>query len=109
MTTVPACPADGIALRTLCTLLDRSGRRRVRLGCCPDCGHITYIDRPTKEWVDGYYLSAWDAHELEARCQPAAEKAGARLPKKRRGSRSRSRWTSIGPAVCEIGCGYGAN
>jgi 2-polyprenyl-3-methyl-5-hydroxy-6-metoxy-1,4-benzoquinol methylase len=107
---VAACPADGMSLGTLCTLFDRSGNQQIRIGCCPRCGHVTYIDRPTKDWVDEYYLSSWDSHNLESRMDRRQRHLSAKLPGEKTGVRialgldiNRSR------PVCEIGCGYGAN
>lgn len=110
MTSVAACPADGVALRTLCTLVEQTGARRVRIGCCPECGHVTYIDRPAKAWVDSYYFSMWDAHSLAERINHRQQKLAKKLPGEKTGVKivvglevDRRR------PVCEIGCGYGAN
>jgi 2-polyprenyl-3-methyl-5-hydroxy-6-metoxy-1,4-benzoquinol methylase len=110
VTEVPACPGDGIPLRTLCTLIERSGRRRVRIGCCPECGHVTYIDRPTKAWIDEYYRATWDADDLDARVNRKEEKLASKLAKEKTGVKialelevDRTR------PVCEIGCGYGGS
>jgi 2-polyprenyl-3-methyl-5-hydroxy-6-metoxy-1,4-benzoquinol methylase len=110
MSEVPSCPADRSRLRTLCTLIERSGKRRVRIGCCAECGHVTYIDRPTKRWIDEYYRAQWDAHDLTERVDKRQDKLAVKLPKEKTGVKiavglpvDRSR------PVCEIGCGYGAN
>ena len=107
---VSTCPADRTPLRTLCSLVDGTGRRRVRLGCCPRCGHVTYIDRPTKAWVDQYYRSDWDSDNLPSRLNRREQHLPTKLPHEKTGVRialgldiDRSRPT------CEIGCGYGAN
>jgi SAM-dependent methyltransferase len=110
MTVVPHCPADGLSLRILCTLIEQSGGRRVRIGCCPGCGHVTYVDRPTKAWIDEYYRAAWDTDDRDNRVNRKQDKLAVRLPKEKTGVKialdlnvDRDR------PLCEIGCGYGAN
>lgn len=111
---VPACPADGTPLKTLCTLTSGAGDTRVRIGCCPDCGHITYVDRPTQEWIYRYYLETWDsaatrttaegraaALEKLSRAGQAIEHATVRLARELPIDRSLP--------VCEIGCGFGVS
>jgi 2-polyprenyl-3-methyl-5-hydroxy-6-metoxy-1,4-benzoquinol methylase len=106
----PACPSDGATLRTLCTLVGDGSDQRIRIGCCSDCGHVTYIDRPTQEWIDRYYLSVWDAHELDSRVDRRTRRLAASLP-----SPNTSVKIALGleidrsRPICEIGCGYGAN
>jgi 2-polyprenyl-3-methyl-5-hydroxy-6-metoxy-1,4-benzoquinol methylase len=107
---VSCCPGDGRPLRTLCTLIERSGRRRIRIGCCPECGHVTYIDRPTQAWIDEYYRSTWDADDLDERVNRKEAKLATKQPKEKTGVKialgldvDRTR------PVCEIGCGYGGS
>jgi 2-polyprenyl-3-methyl-5-hydroxy-6-metoxy-1,4-benzoquinol methylase len=110
MTEVPSCPGDDAPLRTLCTLIGQSGGRRIRIGCCDECGHVTYIDRPTKAWIDNYYRSTWDADDLDTRVDRRERKLATTLPKEKTGIKialdldvDRTR------PVCEIGCGYGGS
>jgi 2-polyprenyl-3-methyl-5-hydroxy-6-metoxy-1,4-benzoquinol methylase len=111
---VPACPADGTPLKTLCTLTSAVDHIRVRIGCCAECGHITYIDRPTQEWIYRYYLETWDSAatratperraavlEKLARADQATEHATVRLARELPVDRSLP--------VCEIGCGFGVS
>jgi 2-polyprenyl-3-methyl-5-hydroxy-6-metoxy-1,4-benzoquinol methylase len=108
---VPSCPAGDGVMRPLATFLDRTGSTRVRLGCCPSCGHISYMDRPTAEWMNTYYLDNWDSDDVEARVESRGRKLAA--PRKREKlvvtlakqlpdvDRSRP--------VCEIGSGWGVS
>jgi hypothetical protein len=52
LTRVDRCPGDEIELRTLCTFIGRDENVIVRVGCCPACGHVSYIDRPTAAWMN---------------------------------------------------------
>ena len=61
ITQVPACPGDGTELTPICTFRSAKDRMRLRVGCCAACGHISYIDRPTEEWIYAYYLDTWDS------------------------------------------------
>lgn len=110
LTAVPACPADGTTLRTLCTLIAATGSPRIRVGCCPECGHVSYIDRPTKRWIDAYYLSTWDAHDVENRNDRRARKLATTLPRANTGvGIALSLDVDRSRPICEIGCGYGTN
>ncbi len=114
MAAVPACPADGAPLKTLCTLTSRTEGTAVRIGCCPECGHITYVDRPTQEWIYRYYLDTWDS----ATERGTAEGRAAVLEKLSRAGQSNepstvrlARELTIDRSlpVCEIGCGFGGS
>jgi len=114
LATVPECPADGAPLRTLCMLSSRTDRIAVRIGCCPECGHITYIDRPTQEWIYQYYLETWDS----ATARGTAEGRAAVLEKFARGYQAIEHSTvrlarelpiDRSLPVCEIGCGFGVS
>jgi SAM-dependent methyltransferase len=114
ITVVPACPADDVPLRTLCTLTSRVDGMTVRIGCCPECGHVTYIDRPTQEWIYRYYLETWDSpgeRETGAGRSALLEKLAradqGRVHETVRLARTLSIDRSL--AVCEIGCGFGGS
>ena len=53
------CPSCLGVLKVLCTLVGHGGRQFVRLGCCPFDGHVAYMDRPSRSWIDRYYLEQW--------------------------------------------------
>jgi 2-polyprenyl-3-methyl-5-hydroxy-6-metoxy-1,4-benzoquinol methylase len=102
------CPAGDGALRVLATFVDRSGRSRIRLGCCPACGHVTYIDRPTVEWMDSYYLESWDGHDVEDRSS-ARERKLETSRKREKTVVTLAKELDVDRArpVCEIGSGWG--
>lgn len=52
------CPCDGVELQTACNLIGDDVT--VRVGMCPQCGYLGYIDRPTREWFEQFYNSDWD-------------------------------------------------
>ena len=109
LTVAPSCPCDLKPLRTLCTLTDHTGSRRVRVGCCPSCGHITYIDRPTKAWMDGFYLEAWDANHAEGRVAKRTQRLLAKRARKKKTVVTLATELDVDRQrpVCEIGCGWG--
>lgn len=103
------CPACEIPLSTLCTFIAKKDARRIRLGCCGECGYIGYIDRPTQEWMNKYYEEEWDnaksrnvkeeAKQLKHGVSP--EQRDALLLAKKLG-------VSYEALICDIGCGNGA-
>lgn len=112
MTMVAECPADIVPLKTLCVFT--SDRQAIRLGCCPQCGHVTYIDRPTKGWIDSFYRDTWDsapdratehgsalALRKLAHADASKEKSTVRFARELPLDRSLP--------VCEIGCGFGTS
>ena len=81
LTAVPACPADGSAMRPLCTFLDGTTRVRVRVGCCAQCGHLSYIDRPTAAWMNHFRVTRIDVllpTDTNGPLQTARSKAGSK-------------------------------
>lgn len=54
------CPSDQGNLKTLCTLVGNEGNEKIRIGCCPSCGYIGYINRPSREWISRFYAEMWD-------------------------------------------------
>jgi len=114
MEAAPECPADGATMKTLCTLTSGTGDTHVRIGCCTECGHISYVDRPTKQWIDDYYRDVWDSAAARTTGEGAAaerhkliratdkkEKSPVRLADRLSIDRSLP--------ICEIGCGFGVS
>src|SRR3990167_10063030 len=54
------CPCDGTSLRMVAAVSSSESRWASRVGCCPRCGYVGYIDRPTAEWFQQFYASQWD-------------------------------------------------
>jgi SAM-dependent methyltransferase len=114
MAEVAACPADETPFTPICTLTSAEGAMRVRVGCCPECGHISYMDRPTREWIYGYYLDTWDSasakssHEgMAAAADKSARAAEATVHATVRLAQGLPLDRTL--PVCEIGCGYGTS
>jgi len=108
----PSCPSDATSLKTICTLVGKRGRHKLRIGCCPACGYVGYIDRPTKDWIARFYLETWDS----ARSQQVMKKAKKLQEAFLKGNLGKER--EVIPLlkklnldkeryICEIGCGYG--
>lgn len=100
------CPCDDCALKTICVLVGNNGSQKLRIGCCDSCGYIGFIDRPSKEFIDTFYLEDWDdAHNKNIQLEIEKYKA-------RGGSRFGASLASVLHAdknryVLDIGCGYG--
>lgn len=105
------CPAHaGTRAEAVAALADESGAQIVRVGCCPRCGYVGYIDRPADVWIKRFYLSGmWDGGE--------GAKKTRRTSAMRIGAGEYPLNDSVGliarlrldpsRSVCEIGCGYG--
>jgi 2-polyprenyl-3-methyl-5-hydroxy-6-metoxy-1,4-benzoquinol methylase len=108
LTRVGRCPGDEVDLRTLCTFTGRDQNVVVRVGCCPACGHVSYIDRPTAPWMNDYYLDSWDADDVETRSEKRLRKL--KSTKKREKSvvtLAKALPVDKSRPVCEIGVGWG--
>ena len=55
------CPSCILPLEPIVTFV---GTNRIRIGFCP-CGYLGYMDRPTKEWINNFYLKTWDEVEFD--------------------------------------------
>lgn len=105
------CPAhQDTPLKILAALISADGAMRVRIGCCPACGYMGYMDRPTREWIAQFYLSGmWDSGSAKKDRRIAAlKKGGQRVGTMNDSVRliSRLQIDQRRP-VLEIGCGYG--
>ena len=113
MAMVAACPADETPLTPICTLTSPDRGMRVRVGCCPECGHISYVDRPTQEWIYGYYLDTWDSgsERSRERMAAAADKAACAADAPVHATVRLAQGLPLDRTlpVCEIGCGYGTS
>ena len=92
----PLCPIDGTEFATIAAIVSLSRDERIRVGCCPTCGLVGYIDRPSAADVQRYYAETWMGETLEQSLQKASAFA-------------QNTWTTTlrkGRAL-EIGCGYG--
>ena len=97
-------------MRPLCTFVDGTTRVRVRVGCCAQCGHLSYIDRPTAAWMNQYYLESWDADDVEDRAQRRQRKLGStRKREKTVVTLAKSLPVDRARPVCEIGSGWGVS
>lgn len=102
------CPACLQKLEVLATLIASGDSRRIRIGCCPSCGYIGYMDRPIEEWIVQYYIKEWD----NARARDVKEEA-----KKITSKLTLEQFAAVHMAenfslsrdrlVCDIGCGNG--
>jgi len=114
METAPECPADGTTMKTLCTLTGGTGDTRVRIGCCTECGHISYVDRPTKQWIDDYYRDVWDSAAARTVGEGAVAERRKLIRATAKKEKSPVRLAGLLPLdrslpVCEIGCGFGVS
>ncbi len=99
--TVDICPTDGEPLEVIAELASQTTDERIRLGCCPSCGLVTYLDRPTKRAVADYYRHTWMGETRQEVTRQANEERARQGETKFTSTRER-------PAL-DIGCGYGAN
>lgn len=100
----PNCPIDGTPLETIAALVSLTLGERIRIGCCPRCGIVGYIDRPSQADIDRYYAETWMGETVEQSRQRAIDYAS------REPNLSVLSTVSVDRSlpVLEIGCGYGA-
>lgn len=113
------CPADDCELVSLCALVGQNGKITIRIGMCPSCGYVGYIDRPAKAWISKFYAETWDN---AARINSETEAAVRREAFVKNGFSSfinvranqlerflQQYSFSKSKPVLEIGCGYGTS
>lgn len=93
----PQCPIDGTDLSTIAAIVSLSTDERIRVGCCPTCGLVGYIDRPSAADVQRYYAETWMGETLAQAIGKASKLA---FHSDRVGD-------AKGKRALEIGCGYG--
>lgn len=102
-----ACPCCAVRLVASAALTGSDGGL-LRVGECPECGYVGYMDRPSEAWLERFYRTEWDGAPLrdiarEARVRPVrmAGTKGVVL----------SRIADLVPdrtrLVCDVGCGKG--
>lgn len=103
------CPACETPLKVYCTLIALRTGRRLRMGCCEDCGYSGYIDRPHAQWMQAFYTEKWDQAQ-ERNAEREARTVRARFHRNQRAAVHLAMAFEIDRArpVVDIGCGYGA-
>lgn len=108
------CPADGGPLKCVSSFIGNEGAQKIRLGCCPSCGYVGYMDRPSDVWIGNFYSNIWDEANAKTKdISGIAEDFREKLAKKDFGRKQEvSTLSKKFPIdknrfICEIGCGYG--
>src|SRR3989344_699347 len=92
----PCCEHD------LSTLAKVSGPGKViRIGICPICGHVTYIDRLTEKEIISFYSHSWDKAGMTRGPKPLREQEDGFA------SIIESLGVKKESLICDIGSGYG--
>lgn len=105
---VPNCPIDGAELDLLAALVGRGGDEIIRIGHCPSCGLVTYIDRPTPAACERYYRDEWMGETAEEAYGKAASWRDQKPGNKKLAGFAAIPVDRQRPAI-EIGIGYGSN
>lgn len=108
------CPADGEFLKCVSSFIGNEGAQKIRLGCCPSCGYVGYMDRPSDVWIVNFYSNVWDEANVKTKdISGIAEDFREKLAKKDFGRKqevltlSKKFPIDKNRFICEIGCGYG--
>ncbi len=96
------CPSCGTAFDTVAAIVSLTTAERIRVGCCPLCGLVGYIDRPSQADIDRYYAETWMGETVEQ----ATEKAEA-IKRQQPAHRLVGILADQKLPSLEIGCGYG--
>lgn len=107
------CPACDSSLKEICALTSIKHNKILRIGCCDFCGHIAYMDRPTRSWISNFYSEEWGGQlfkNLEKRINKAKRKieSGQLMLKVNTTVKLASQFSEYKESmVCEIGSGAG--
>lgn len=102
----PNCPIDGTPMETIAALVSLTLPETIRVGCCPRCGIVGYIDRPSQADIDRYYAETWMGQSVGEAIAIAAGVAESE-PNRKDAETLASLPVDRDLPVLEIGCGYG--
>lgn len=60
---VDTCVCCLHTLSTLATLQNNDSKNHIRVGCCPNCGFVTLMDKPSHQWIIDFYTNTWSKEE----------------------------------------------
>ncbi len=95
-----SCCCCGVGLMTAARL--QSPTSFIRLGSCPKCGYVGYIDRPTRYWVKNFYNVTWDEKGRSANLEEIKE-----FKKSKFIEMVRDLGIDVRESIFEVGTGYG--
>lgn len=106
------CPSDKTKLSVFVSHIGRNGDQKIRFGLCRNCGYYGFIDRPSRDWMEKFYLGMWDKDEAREIQDEISKKKQGVLSKDRRRKKDLSKFLSKfniskDKYVLEIGSGYG--
>lgn len=109
----PTCPVDGAPLSVVAAITSQTTDEQIRIGCCPTCGLVGYMDRPSGEDVGAYYRNTWMG-ESEAEALAQAHRVKQYLDQQADQEMFAARRKLVAELpidksrpVLEVGCGYG--
>lgn len=110
----PRCLCDETELAIVAVLVSDADERTIRVGCCPTCGYIGYIDRVERAWLTDYYATRWDttgdeAHDVAEEIRRRADTVPDLDRRKADYAVTIVTAAGIDPSetLCEIGTGFG--
>jgi 2-polyprenyl-3-methyl-5-hydroxy-6-metoxy-1,4-benzoquinol methylase len=62
---IKKCFCCNFPLQPFLTFLNRDETRKIHKGFCNNCGLITFMDKPSHEWIINFYNSTWNKEENE--------------------------------------------
>lgn len=104
--THPNCPIDGTPMETIAALVSLTLDEKIRCACCPRCGLVGYIDRPSQADIDRYYAETWMGETVE-RAIAISRHIDSSPPNENAIDVMMSLPIDNSLTVLEIGCGYG--
>lgn len=106
------CPADKTKLSIFVSHVGKGGSQKIRLGLCKNCGYYGFMDRPSRGWMEEFYLGMWDEDESRDIQDEISKRKPGVLSKDRRRKKDLLKFLSKfniskDKYVLEIGSGYG--
>ena len=100
---IKKCPCCARIMNPVVSFINHNKSLEIQLGQCPNCHYVTYLNRPSKVWLDNFYSETWDKKKAKKR----EELVGIKPKKSKIAEMISSLSINKNDMILEVGSGYG--